>query len=257
VRAYSRIGVELRDGRSVVRELRCEPPLVLRQTGPAQVHLVAGAGGPLGGDELTLELVVGPGARLALRSTAATVALPGAAGAGPSLLRVRASVGAGGFLELAPEPTVAAAGCDHRMDTDVRLAPGAGLLLREELVTGRTGERPGGRLVAGLRVRRGGTPLLAQDLALGPGRDGPATLAGATVVGTVLSVAADPVVADPVAWDPDCCELVGDQAVLSALAAPGAWLVCAVGPDAVDVRAALDEGLRRVAARRHAAPAPQ
>ena len=45
----ARVGAETR-----LVELRSDPPLVLRAT-PAGLHLVGGAGGPLGGDELALE----------------------------------------------------------------------------------------------------------------------------------------------------------------------------------------------------------
>jgi urease accessory protein len=56
-------------------ELRSDPPLVLRAT-PAGLHLVGGAAGPLGGDELALDITVGAGACLVVRSAAATLAQP-------------------------------------------------------------------------------------------------------------------------------------------------------------------------------------
>ena len=43
------------------------------------VHLVSAAATPLGGDTISVRVVVEAGARLRLRSVAATVALPGAA----------------------------------------------------------------------------------------------------------------------------------------------------------------------------------
>ncbi|WP_241255513.1 urease accessory protein UreD, partial [Candidatus Protofrankia californiensis] len=135
-----------------VSELRSEVPLVLRRTGvrmesddglpTVTVHLVNAAAGPLAGDRLRLDITVGAGVRLVLRSTAATVALPGH-GEEPSLFDVHAEVGPGGALEYLPEPTVAARGCRHRMRAAIRLAADARLLWREEIVLGRFSEPPG------------------------------------------------------------------------------------------------------------------
>ncbi|MGF7238415.1 MAG: urease accessory protein UreD [Frankia sp.] len=140
-----------RRGVPVLSELRCQIPLVARLTSDPPradgragltVHLVAAGAGPLAGDRLELIVHVGRDARLTLRSAAATVALPGR-GTGPSRLLVRASVEAGGLLEYLPEPTVAAAGCDHRMQAQILLAAGATVVWREELLFGRHGETAG------------------------------------------------------------------------------------------------------------------
>src|SRR3954464_10591869 len=69
------------DGRTVLATLRSDPPLTLRQTGPTQVHLVSTGAGPLGGDRLRLAVDVAPGTTLDVRSVAATLVLPGPAGA--------------------------------------------------------------------------------------------------------------------------------------------------------------------------------
>ena len=58
------------------------------------MHLVGGAAGPLGGDRLRLEIEVGAGALLDVRSVAASLALPGAGGA-QSRLEVTARVEVG------------------------------------------------------------------------------------------------------------------------------------------------------------------
>ena len=78
VRARARLSAEL-DGRgeTVIRELRSAAPLTLMQTATGVVHLVSSAAAPLAGDDLELTVRVGPGARLALRGVAATLALPG------------------------------------------------------------------------------------------------------------------------------------------------------------------------------------
>jgi urease accessory protein len=181
------------DGRGGTRlgVLRGEPPLLPRRTGgggpAAEVHLVGGAAGPLGGDRLTLEIAVRAGATLRVRTVAATVALPGP---GPSSTVVRATVAAGGWLDWRPEPVIAADGCRHTIESHVDIDDGGRLTWREEAVLGRHGEA-GGSLVLRTRARYGGTPLLYQDLNLDP-RDpgclGPAGLAGAKVVGTLLVV---------------------------------------------------------------------
>jgi urease accessory protein len=218
VKALARIVAEA-DGRGGTRlaELYGEAPLLPRRTGPGQVHLVGGAAGPLGGDELTIELHIGPGAALAVRTVAASVALPGP---GPSLARVRASVAEGGRLEWLPEPVVAARGCDHRAEARIELAGAAELVWREELVCGRHGE-PCGDLALSTVVRRGGATLFRQELAVGPrapGWSGPAGLGGARTAGTLILVGRDwtgPSTSDCMAAMP----LAGGGTVVTAVAA--------------------------------------
>ncbi len=127
-------------GRSRLTCLRSEGPLILRPTAGTLVHLVGGAGGPLGGDVLRIEIVVGPGAELTMRTVAAAVVLPGPA---PSVVDIDARVREGGSFRWLPEPTVVAAGCDHRTRTRVSLAAGASLVWREEIVGGRHREAGG------------------------------------------------------------------------------------------------------------------
>lgn len=194
MRARARIVAEC-DGAGGTRltSLHGEAPLLPRRTGPrsgpAQVHLVGGAAGPLRGDELLIEVVVGAGARLCVRTVAASIVLGGRSDV-ESQTTVRASVGAGGELLWLPEPVVATAGCRHVSRSTVELAAGARLTWREELVCGRTGEEPGNlRLVTA--VRQEGRPLSTQELAVGPsapGWSGPAVLGGHRAAGTVLFV---------------------------------------------------------------------
>lgn len=175
------------DGRTRLARLRSQAPLLLRPTAGA-VHLVSGAGGPLGGDETRLDIEVGPGASLVLHSVAATIALPGRGGS--SALLVRASVGPGGRLGWLVEPTVVADGADHRSRIAVELADGAALELRDEVVLGRSGE-VGGRVRSAVHVTAGGNPVLRSELVL-DGADaitrGPALLGGNRCAGTLLTV---------------------------------------------------------------------
>jgi urease accessory protein len=190
VKATARI-VALADGRGGTRctTLRSAPPLSFRETAEG-LYLVGTAAGPLGGDDLRLGLSVGAGAALTVRSAAAMLVQPGARPGAPSSLHVDVEVGPGGLLRWLPEPTVAVRGCDHRATTVIRLAPGAQLVWREELVLGRHGEE-GGSILQRLRIDAGGLALLRNDLAAGPrwpGSSGPAVTAGARALGALVTV---------------------------------------------------------------------
>jgi urease accessory protein len=201
----------------------------------AVVHLVNAAGGPLAGDELRLDISVGAGVRLVLRSVAATVALPGH-GTAPSRMSIFADVASGGALDVVPEPTVAARGCRHRVEAEVALGTSAYLCWREEILLGRFGEVPGA-VSTSLRVdvaRDSGArrrPLLRQELDLAPdapGLHGPAVLGGARAVGSLLVAAPGP---DGLGYAP----MVEDGVALLPLAGPGV-LVSALADDAVTLR---------------------
>jgi urease accessory protein len=194
MQAHARVVAEA-DGNGGTRlaRLRGEAPLLLRQTrvhaGSVTVHLVGGAAGPLGGDDLRLDIEVGPGAALCLRAVAASVALPARSGA-PSRTVLTATVAAGGSLCWLPEQLVAAGGCRHATLATVELAGGASLRWRDELICGRYGEEPGDATIA-TSVRYAGRPLLRQSLTVGPGAPGwagPAVLGGAKATGSLLLV---------------------------------------------------------------------
>ncbi|MEH1014798.1 urease accessory protein UreD [Micromonospora sp. CPCC 206060] len=194
MRALARV-VARADGHGGTRltELRGESPLLLRQTpggtGALTVYVVGGAAGPLAGDDLRLEIEVGPGAALRVCGVAASVALPGRPGA-VSRMQVHAVVGAGGALHWLPEQLVAARGCAHLSEARVKLAAGATLSWRDELICGRYDE-PAGNATVYTSVDHDGRPLLRQSLAVGPdapGWDGPAVLGGARATGSLLLV---------------------------------------------------------------------
>ena len=236
MRARARVVAEAdRHGRTRLVTLRSEAPLVLRST-PEVLYLVGGAGGPLGGDDLSLEIVVGVGARLTVRTVAASIALPGV---GPSCVRVRATVAGGGGLRWLPAPVVAARGCVHHMEATVVLEADARLVWREELVLGRHGEPPGS-VSSRASVDVDGTPLLRHELALGPehpAAGGPAVTAGARAVGSVLLVGAP--------WAaPYPSTVLGPTAAVLPLAGPGV-LVTALAADASGLRRQLDRGMER------------
>jgi urease accessory protein len=189
------------------------------------VYLVGGAAGPLGGDVLDLRIDVRAGATLRLRAVAASVALPGRDGR-ESVLEVTATVAAGARLEFLPEPTVAAAGARHRTEMRVRLAAGAALVLRDEVILGRHGER-GGSCRTRLHVDLAGRPLLRHELDVSGTEDaslGPAVLAGHRAVGSLLCVepawAARPADQLPAGYGPGVAvmPLAGPAVLVTALA---------------------------------------
>jgi urease accessory protein len=237
------------DGRGGTRlvEMYGQPPLLLRRTGPTEVHLVGGAAGPLGGDDLAVRIEIRAAATLTVRTVAATLALPGP-GRARSRTRITATVAAGASLAWWPEPIVAVAGCDHTMESTVELAGDARLRWREELVCGRHGE-DGGDLRLLTAVSVDGVPLLRQELTVGPaapGWSGPAVLGGARTTGTLLVIEPDTPVR-PVATlrRPDAYAARMNLAASGPPgAAPGpAVLVTATADDARALRAALHDAL--------------
>ncbi|MDN5872439.1 MAG: urease accessory protein UreD [Nitrococcus sp.] len=204
----------------------------------ARVCLAAGAAGPIGGDQLALEVDVGADSVLILRDISATLLLPGPDGE-PSRTRTDIHVAAGATFIWLPEPMIAARDCHHINDVRVELDSGARLLLREELLLGRHGESPG-TVRQRLRVRLGGCPLYQQHLDIGPGAagwDSPAVVGDHRALGSILAV-------DP-AWSdgtPPARPLAGDAALLP-LSGP-AVLVSALGADSLALRRSLDGGLK-------------
>jgi urease accessory protein len=231
MRAVARVVAEA-DGRGGTRlaVLRGESPLLLRRTGGRDgagvtVHLVGGAAGPLRGDDLRVEVAVGAGARLTVRSVAAQLALPGRAGLPASRLAIRADVA--GTLRWLPEPLIAAAGCDHVTSTRIDIAEGGAVLWREDLVCGRHAE-PTGTVQVSTTIRYGGSTLYRHDLSVAPDARSAAVLGNFRALGALIAVPG----------------LTGgfpptDRAAIMALAGPGV-LATAVGEDIREVRAVLD-----------------
>jgi urease accessory protein len=228
VKAAARIVAEA-DGRGGTRlvELYGEAPLLPRRTGSARVHLVGGAAGPLGGDDLHLDIRVGPGAHLSVHTVAASVALPGPAG---SRTLVTATVAEDASLTWLPEPVVAARGCDHRAESRVDLHATARLHWREELVCGRHGES-GGDLTLAMTIRRSGASLFRHDLTVGPRApwfSSPAVLGDARCAGTLVVVSPSASVSP----------LARPGLAVMPLAGPG-YVVSAVAGQAHELRARL------------------
>ncbi|GIE92678.1 urease accessory protein UreD [Paractinoplanes rishiriensis] len=246
MRAVARIVAERAPhGGTRLSVLHGESPLLLRRTGPptragVTVHLVGGAAGPLRGDDLRVEIQVGPDAVLTVRSVAAQLALPGRPGLPPSRLEIRATVAAGATLSWLPEPLIAAAGCDHHTVTHVEAADGATLLWREDLVCGRHAEEPGDVRTT-TTIRYAGRTLYRHDLAVGPatpGWDGAAVLGRGRAIGTLVAAPAlpnEPPSTPVAAMMPPPTPV----AAVMPLSGPGV-LATAVGADIREVGAALD-----------------
>jgi urease accessory protein len=141
--------------------------------GPELV-LVGAAAGLLEDDTVSLDLRLGPGARLTVRTTAATLAHPCPDGGWTETI-VNATLGPGATLAWLPEPLVACAGCRHRSRSTIDLGEGAAAVWSEACTLGRTGERAG-TVRLRLDATLGGTPLLRDGLTYPEGAETPAVL---------------------------------------------------------------------------------
>jgi urease accessory protein len=212
--------------------------VVLRQTGPNRVHLVQAAGGPLGGDELALDIRLSAGSSLQLRSAAATVVQPGRPAA--ARWNVAADLADGASLDWRPEPTVMCDRAELRSCMTVALQRGARATVREVMVLGRAGQR-GGRFHGELTVELDHIPVIVHTLLLDgadPVLAGPAGTGGARVVGMLAVVGK---------WIGGPPHGAGEQPGLrwawSALDGPG-YLLLAVGDRPAAVTALLDREAR-------------
>ncbi|MCV7099779.1 urease accessory protein UreD [Mycobacterium palustre] len=136
-----------------------------RCTGPDTVHLLSAAAIPLGGDTIDIRLVVEGGARLRLRSAAATVALPGAATA---TSHASWAIEVTGSLDVDLEPTVVAAAASHVSSVAVAVHHGGRIRFRERVQIGRCGEQEG-FWSGSLHADHDGRPLLRHRVELGAG----------------------------------------------------------------------------------------
>ena len=120
--------------------IECTGALAARRTEPHTVHLVSAAATPLGGDTITIRVIVEAGARLVLRSVAATMVLPGVDSVASHALW---DLQVAGELDLDPEPTVIAGASSHLAMTRLHIDGAGSARLRERVQIGRSGERDG------------------------------------------------------------------------------------------------------------------
>jgi urease accessory protein len=189
VKAHASVVAE-RDAFDGIRctTLRSDPPLTLRRTADG-LHIVGSAAGPVGGDQIDLDVELAAGASLSVRSVAAQLVFPGPRRQ-PSRATTRVALGADAVLRWLPEPVVAVRGADHRAVTRITMADRASVLWRDIAVLGRHDEESGS-LRQRLRVESCGRPLLCTEVALGPTwphAAGPVGVGARRVVATVLLV---------------------------------------------------------------------
>ena len=155
-----------RPGRAPV--LECTGGVAARRTEADTVHLVSAAATPLGGDVIWVRIVVEPGARLRVRTAAATMVLPGV-GTAESISRWDLEVA--GELDLDPQPTIVAGESRHVTTTRLRVNETGRVRLRERVQIGRSFERQGfwsGTLHANVNE----SPLLRHRIEVGTGSVG-------------------------------------------------------------------------------------
>ena len=207
--------------RVVVLETR--PPVaakILDAPGGPELVLIGAAAGLLEGDAVTIDLRLGPGARLTVRTTAATLAHPCPDG-GWTEMTVTAALAPGAVLAWLPEPLVACGGCCHRSRSSVDLGEGAAAVWYEACALGRSGERAGAVQLR-LDVTLAGRPLLRDGLRYPDGAETPAVLAGHRHTGSVHLLgrrASGPYL-----------QLAGPGTTARAVAADAAGLERALGP---------------------------
>ncbi|THJ65464.1 urease accessory protein UreD [Arthrobacter echini] len=235
--------------RSIIERMRSQGALVLRPTKevlpgwsaqwnvpgtkPVMVRIVAGAAGPLGGDQLRLEVTVGKGAFLMLGAAAANLVLPGVHGE-QSRSDVSITVAEGGTLIWNPGLQIAARNCHHTTLSTIDLAAGARLYAREEIALGRFGEEPG-RFRQRMRVIRDGKPVYDQELAIGSGAPG---WNSAAVTGNRRSLGTIVIVDPQRAALPQSQAMVADTAVMEL--SDEATLISSLAPDAIELGRRLD-----------------
>jgi urease accessory protein len=145
--------------------IECVGGVAARRTDADTVHLVSAAATPLGGDTIRVRVVVEPGARLRVRSAAATMAMPGTA-----TMESRASwdLEVAGDLDLDPQPTIVAGQARHLSTIRLTLTGEGRARLRERVQIGRSYERQG-FWSGSMHADVDGAPLLRHRVELGIG----------------------------------------------------------------------------------------
>jgi len=207
-------------GHTVVRQLRCEAPLLVRvidEPGPVlHLALVNGAAGPLGGDTLRFRLHVGAGSHVVVGSVAAAMAQPGPRG-DASALFIDVVVDDGAILEWAPQPMVSVLDSNHRTVSHLTATATSRVTFREGMSLGRHGE-PSGLLALRQRVVVDGVAVLDHETVFGPG-----ALSGPGAHGDGRTVTSEVVVGDVL--PPAGVELTGRGARATFHVAPACALV--------------------------------
>lgn len=139
------VGLSQHQGRTVLTDLRqkgsakailphsdtCSPPC-------PEVVFLNTSGGLTGGDRLSWRLDLGPKTRAIATSQTAERAYRSKAGSPPALVDITLNVGAGGWLDWLPQETILFDQSHLSRRTQITLGPGAGCLILEAVVLGRS-----------------------------------------------------------------------------------------------------------------------
>lgn len=160
-----------------------------------RIALVATGATLLGGDEVDLEVDLGPGVRLELVDVAATVAYHGRGAV--ARWRTTVTVAPEALLVWDAHPLVVAAGAQVERSTVADVADGGRLLVRDTVALGRTRQEPGS-LTCRTRLRWDGRPALAEDLRLdAAARDVAGMTGGRRMIDTMTCLGFRPAADDP------------------------------------------------------------
>jgi urease accessory protein len=192
-----RLGFERRGATTVLAGCRCIVPLqvlapVALADTAAVVSMLNPTGGVLGGDRLTVEIEVGPGAHACLTTPSATRVYRTAGE--PAVQHVRAALGAGAILEWVPDHVIPSAGAALRQSLEVAAGAGATVIAIDAFAAGRVARGEAWRfalLDSALTVRDAAGPILHDRFILGDGApwDGLGFAEGRPYFATVVLVA--------------------------------------------------------------------
>jgi urease accessory protein len=204
IKAGMQGGVRLRAeriaGRTRITDLACRPPLqILRahhvdpgRPDLASVILASPAGGILQGDELTIDIRVGPGARLRVGTQSATRIYRAPIDEARQIVRLE--VEPGGYLEYLPDPFIPYAGSRFTSRTIAIVSADASLIIEEAVAPGRAARSEilaFERFESTVEIARPDGMLLATDAVVLDRRE-PMRMIGAlgryVVVGTLLVI---------------------------------------------------------------------
>lgn len=225
----TRLAVDLVNGRAQVTTLEQGYFLggrIMQNTGSHIRLAVVGIHMPLlGGDNVTIQIRVGPGVTLEIIEPSGMVAYD--ADGESSDWRLDAKVGTGATLIWHGKEFVAAKGSDAHRSTKIELETGARTLFKETLVLGRSGET-NVRLNSRIQALLEGKELLTEELSITPEtRRLPGIISCSKVISTVTALGIRP---DKKFSDTQCLDLAGPGALWRSLAPAAHEAEKATGP---------------------------
>jgi urease accessory protein len=194
----------------------------------AVVSMLNPTGGVLGGDRLTVDVGVGPGAHACLTTPSATRVYR-AAGE-PAVQRGCVALAPGAVLEWVPDHTIPSAGAALRQSLEIEAGPGARLIAIDAFAAGRVARGEAWRfalLDSALTVRDTGGLVLHDRFVLRDGQGGRLGLAEGRPYFATIVVMADAGVEGFIADLPGALEsIVGATAAAARLPRRGALVRC-------------------------------